>query len=143
MLCSCSCSRKRVSRCLAGLSPAGLYEATPSPLSKPSPLSLLSPLYHHIHLLRLSRLLFHQTGKLICFPVTSFHCISHEIICSSRISSDPTTIMSEPLTKVDSAVQGLSSSPPKEKGHRRTSSSAAGVMTINEISELSRSCNCC
>ncbi|KAL6890691.1 hypothetical protein GGI43DRAFT_415515 [Trichoderma evansii] len=43
--------------------------------------------------------------------------------------------MSEPLTKVDSAVQGLSSSPPKEKGHRRTSSSAAGVMTINEINE--------
>ncbi|KOS21262.1 hypothetical protein ESCO_006867 [Escovopsis weberi] len=26
--------------------------------------------------------------------------------------------MSEPLTKVDSAVQGLSSSPPKDKGHR-------------------------
>ncbi|KAL6875251.1 hypothetical protein J3F83DRAFT_730476 [Trichoderma novae-zelandiae] len=43
--------------------------------------------------------------------------------------------MSEPLTKVDSAVQGLSSSPPKEKGHRRTSSSAAGVMTIAEISK--------
>ncbi|KAL7910831.1 hypothetical protein GGI35DRAFT_445718 [Trichoderma velutinum] len=43
--------------------------------------------------------------------------------------------MSEPLTKVDSAVQGLSSSPPKEKGHRRTSSSAAGVMTIAEINE--------
>ncbi|KAL7792332.1 hypothetical protein V8C43DRAFT_283131 [Trichoderma afarasin] len=47
--------------------------------------------------------------------------------------------MSEPLTKVDSAVQGLSSSPPKEKGHRRTSSSAAGVMTIAEISKLLRS----
>ncbi|PHH78572.1 hypothetical protein CDD80_6683 [Ophiocordyceps camponoti-rufipedis] len=41
--------------------------------------------------------------------------------------------MSEPLTKVDSAVQGLSSSPPKEKGHRRTSSSAAGVMNINDL----------
>lgn len=41
--------------------------------------------------------------------------------------------MTEPLTKVDSAVQGLSSSPPKEKGHRRASSSAAGVMNINDL----------
>ncbi|RDA90899.1 hypothetical protein CP533_4454 [Ophiocordyceps camponoti-saundersi (nom. inval.)] len=44
--------------------------------------------------------------------------------------------MSEPLTKVDSAVQGLSSSPPKEKGHRRASSSAAGVMNINDLGEF-------
>ncbi|KHO01577.1 uncharacterized protein MAM_00578 [Metarhizium album ARSEF 1941] len=41
--------------------------------------------------------------------------------------------MTEPLTKVDSAVQGLSSSPPKDKGHRRASSSAAGVMNINDL----------
>ncbi|KAM4062820.1 WD repeat containing protein 44 [Hirsutella rhossiliensis] len=41
--------------------------------------------------------------------------------------------MSEPLTKVDSAVQGLSSSPPKEKGHRRQSSSAPGVKNINDL----------
>ncbi|KZZ99446.1 hypothetical protein AAL_02018 [Moelleriella libera RCEF 2490] len=41
--------------------------------------------------------------------------------------------MFEPLTKVDSAVQGLSSSPPKERGHRRQSSSAAGVMNINDL----------
>ncbi|PFH60967.1 hypothetical protein XA68_18496 [Ophiocordyceps unilateralis] len=41
--------------------------------------------------------------------------------------------MSEPLSKVDSAVQGLSTSPPKEKGHRRTSSSAVGVMNINDL----------
>ncbi|KAG6055546.1 hypothetical protein E4U17_002888 [Claviceps sp. LM77 group G4] len=41
--------------------------------------------------------------------------------------------MSEPLTKVDSAVQGLSSSPPKEKGHRRQSSSAAGVMNVTDL----------
>lgn len=43
--------------------------------------------------------------------------------------------MTEPLSKVDSAVQGLSSSPPTkdEKGHRRTSSSAAGVMNINDL----------
>ncbi|KAJ9142344.1 WD repeat containing protein 44 [Pleurostoma richardsiae] len=43
--------------------------------------------------------------------------------------------MSEPLTKVDSAVQGLGTSPPKEhhKGHRRASSSANGVMNINDL----------
>ncbi|KAH8903513.1 hypothetical protein BR93DRAFT_885024 [Coniochaeta sp. PMI_546] len=43
--------------------------------------------------------------------------------------------MSEPLSKVDSAVQGLSSSPPKEaaKGHRRASSSAAGVFNVNDL----------
>jgi len=40
-----------------------------------------------------------------------------------------------PLTKIDSAVQGLSSSPPKEGqiGHRRKSSSAAGVYNINDL----------
>ncbi|PNY27489.1 Uncharacterized protein TCAP_02584 [Tolypocladium capitatum] len=41
--------------------------------------------------------------------------------------------MTEPLSKVDSAVQGLSSSPPKDKGHRRQSSSAAGVMNVNDL----------
>ncbi|KJZ71653.1 hypothetical protein HIM_08965 [Hirsutella minnesotensis 3608] len=41
--------------------------------------------------------------------------------------------MSEPLTKVDSAVQGLSSSPPLDKGHRRQSSSVPGVMNINDL----------
>ncbi|KAK4230155.1 hypothetical protein QBC38DRAFT_517504 [Podospora fimiseda] len=42
--------------------------------------------------------------------------------------------MSEPLTKVDSAVGGLSSSPPKEGvKHRRASSSANGVMNINDL----------
>ncbi|KAF4122739.1 hypothetical protein GMORB2_7046 [Geosmithia morbida] len=39
----------------------------------------------------------------------------------------------EPLTKVDSAVEGLSSSPPKGKGHRRQSSSAPGVWNINDL----------
>ncbi|KAI9819846.1 MAG: hypothetical protein M1827_006415 [Pycnora praestabilis] len=40
-----------------------------------------------------------------------------------------------PLTKVDSAISGLSSSPPKEerKGHRRASSSATGVYNINDL----------
>lgn len=41
--------------------------------------------------------------------------------------------MSEPLTKVDSAVQGLPSSPPKETKHRRASSSANGIMNINDL----------
>lgn len=43
--------------------------------------------------------------------------------------------MSEPLTKVDSAVQGMASSPPKETKHRRASSSANGVMNINDLEE--------
>ncbi|KAI9845763.1 MAG: hypothetical protein M1838_001550 [Thelocarpon superellum] len=37
------------------------------------------------------------------------------------------------LTKVDSAVSGLSSSPPDKKGHRRASSSATGVWNINDL----------
>ena len=41
-----------------------------------------------------------------------------------------------PLTKVDSAVSGLSSSPPKEKGHRRASSSVTGVWNINELGKF-------
>lgn len=45
--------------------------------------------------------------------------------------------MTEPLSKVDSAVQGLSSSPKDTKdakaGHRRQSSSANGVMNINDL----------
>ncbi|KAF9875920.1 hypothetical protein CkaCkLH20_06366 [Colletotrichum karsti] len=40
--------------------------------------------------------------------------------------------MSEPLSKVDSAVQGLSSSPPKEK-RRQSSAAAPGVMNINDL----------
>lgn len=41
------------------------------------------------------------------------------------------------LTKVDSAVSGLSSSPTEEKkGHRRASSSAAGVYNINDLGAL-------
>ncbi|KAI1397982.1 hypothetical protein F4819DRAFT_489981 [Hypoxylon fuscum] len=44
--------------------------------------------------------------------------------------------MAEPLTRVDSAVQGLSSSPPKEKiFHRRTSSSVAGVHSMKELKD--------
>lgn len=40
------------------------------------------------------------------------------------------------LSKVDSAVSGLSSSPTEEKknfGHRRTSSSVSGVYNINDL----------
>ena len=41
------------------------------------------------------------------------------------------------LSKVDSAISGLSSSPTEEKkfGHRRASSSAAGVYNINDLGE--------
>ncbi|KZF26449.1 hypothetical protein L228DRAFT_257886 [Xylona heveae TC161] len=40
-----------------------------------------------------------------------------------------------PLSKVDSAVAGLSTSPPKEgkKTHRRTSSSTTGIHNINDL----------
>ncbi|AEO59104.1 hypothetical protein MYCTH_2315630 [Thermothelomyces thermophilus ATCC 42464] len=43
--------------------------------------------------------------------------------------------MSEPLTKVDSAVQGIDVPPKeqKEAKHRRASSSANGVMNINDL----------
>ncbi|KAK4145569.1 uncharacterized protein C8A04DRAFT_26567 [Dichotomopilus funicola] len=45
--------------------------------------------------------------------------------------------MSEPLTKVDSAVQGIEEvPPPKEPKHRRASSSANGVMNINDLEGL-------
>lgn len=51
----------------------------------------------------------------------------------------------EPLTKIDSAVSGLSSSPPDSKGaakgHRRASSSAAGVYNINDLGKLKTSFN--
>lgn len=51
----------------------------------------------------------------------------------------------EPLTKIDSAVSGLSSSPPDSKGaakgHRRASSSAAGVYNIADLGELRKSFN--
>ena len=46
------------------------------------------------------------------------------------------------LTKVDSAISGLSSSPPDDKapvkGHRRASSSAAGVYNIADLGKSSR-----
>ncbi|KAI6780952.1 uncharacterized protein J7T54_003094 [Emericellopsis cladophorae] len=43
--------------------------------------------------------------------------------------------MTEPLTKVDSAVQGLSSSPTEEKTTRRKSSSVPGVYNILDLEE--------
>ncbi|KXX75402.1 hypothetical protein MMYC01_206464 [Madurella mycetomatis] len=41
--------------------------------------------------------------------------------------------MSEPLTKVDSAVQGMEPDTAKDAKHRRASSSANGVMNINDL----------
>lgn len=50
----------------------------------------------------------------------------------------------EPLTKIDSAVQGLSSSPPKDAKARRQSSAAApGVMNINDLGKFALSASLC
>ena len=48
--------------------------------------------------------------------------------------------MTEPLTKVDSAVEGLSASPPKKEGHRRQSSTAPGVYNINDLGRFQTLC---
>ncbi|KAJ9324942.1 hypothetical protein DTO027B5_3377 [Paecilomyces variotii] len=67
-----------------------------------------------------------------------FHRLSHPAIL--RAIQPP--IMSEELTRIDSAVAGLSISPPDEKHldkkpikktHRRTSSTAEGVRNINDL----------
>jgi hypothetical protein len=50
--------------------------------------------------------------------------------------------MTEPLTKVDSAVQGLSSSPTEDKAHRRKSSSVPGVYNILDLGESVLACAC-
>lgn len=53
--------------------------------------------------------------------------------------SAPVDAAPSDLSKVDSAVSGLSSSPTEEKkGHRRASSSAAGVYNINDLGEETR-----
>ena len=53
----------------------------------------------------------------------------------------------EPLSKVDSAISGLSSSPTEEKGavkgHRRASSSAAGVYNIADLGKSNHDLSCC
>jgi hypothetical protein len=41
-----------------------------------------------------------------------------------------------PLSKVDSAVQGLASTPAKEEGKRRASSSVPGVFNIADLGML-------
>jgi len=41
--------------------------------------------------------------------------------------------MTEPLSKVDSAVEGLASSPPKDKGRRASSAAAPGVWNVNDL----------
>ena len=46
--------------------------------------------------------------------------------------------MSEPLAKVDSAVQGIAGSPPKEsnaKTRRQSSAAAPGVMNVKDLEE--------
>lgn len=47
--------------------------------------------------------------------------------------------MTEPLSKVDSAVQGLSSSPPAKddkKTRRQSSAAAPGVYNVNDLGKL-------
>lgn len=61
--------------------------------------------------------------------LNSYHD-SLEVTSFTIMTADTTS----PLTKVDSAIDGLiSSSPPKEFKHRRTSSSATGVYNINDL----------
>lgn len=58
---------------------------------------------------------------------------------SPRSNSQQTSnIMSEPLSKVDSAVQGLSSSPPAKdaKTRRQSSAAAPGVWNVNDLGKL-------
>jgi len=66
---------------------------------------------------------------------SSFHLIYSvdELTMSADTASSPTNI----LSKVDSAIDGISSSPPKagEIKHRRKSSSVSGVFSINELEE--------
>lgn len=66
-------------------------------------------------------------------------CIQEPLTPNFSIMS--TDAAPTPLSKVDSAVQGLSSSPPKDEApskHRRASSTAApGVFNINDLGSLS------
>ena len=66
-------------------------------------------------------------------PTFNFH-ESLDPIMAETINNVDTA--GEPLTKVDSAVGGLSSSPPKEKGaSRRKSSAVTGVASMKELKE--------
>ncbi|KAJ4150571.1 hypothetical protein LMH87_011315 [Akanthomyces muscarius] len=67
-------------------------------------------------------------------PQFTHNCSAGDFV--STASQHNSVNMSEPLAKVDSAVQGLSTSPPKEKGHRRASSAAApGVYNVKDLEE--------
>merc|ERR1712000_301018 len=66
----------------------------------------------------------------------SVHCIYRKLPTSlPPYAQQQTATMTEPLTKVDSAVQGLSSSPTEEKTTRRKSSSVPGVYNILDLEE--------
>ncbi len=73
--------------------------------------------------------LTHQPSILLFSQISIIHNQAYQSIMSSDTAA---------LTKVDSAVSGLSSSPPQNeiKGHRRASSSAAGVYNINDLGEF-------
>merc|ERR1712000_125156 len=66
----------------------------------------------------------------------SVHCIYRKLPTSlPPYAQQQTATMTEPLIKVDSAVQGLSSSPTEEKTTRRKSSSVPGVYNILDLEE--------
>ncbi|KAG7102056.1 hypothetical protein HYQ44_018634 [Verticillium longisporum] len=69
--------------------------------------------------------------------------LSASLACIAPLAlqaAQPTTqthiiTMTEPLSKVDSAVEGLSGSPPKDKAKRRASSHVPGVYNILDLEE--------
>ena len=93
------------------------------------------------------RVLHHPLDLVTERPLTIlriFHGTNHIAELSplparrSRKMSAETADQTADLSKVDSAVSGLSSSPAEEKklGHRRASSSVAGVYNINDLGEV-------
>ena len=98
---------------------------------------------------------------IVSYLIVSPYPSTRSSICNTPIESyqrnieilfhHPSTNMSvdaapSDLTKVDSAISGLSSSPPDDKaqvkGHRRASSSAAGVYNIADLGKSTRGSFC-
>ena len=110
-------------------------EASRSRITRHSPASLNAP--HRVPHLVPDYQLTQLRVKLYSHAACQFTSFSEDFF--SSVTPYHHTIMAAEtadLTKVDSAVSGLSSSPPTEKkGHRRASSSAAGVFNINDLGE--------
>lgn len=111
------CGVKSRDPLLLTVNPALHRPSAPSPLSalQPSTRDHLSPSSNS------SRTCHSSHWNLSCFKIPRSR--------TSTMSAETSD-----LTKVDSAVSGLSSSPTEKKiGHRRASSSAAGVYNINDL----------